>query len=216
MAASAGYPLYTPGERLADGIVHVTGVGAGLIAVAAMLAFAVPSQPAPALASLAVYGATLIAMFACSAAYNMVPAPRWKGVLRRFDHAAIFLKIAGTYTPFAVVKMEGLASAALLGSVWTVALLGAIGKLVLIDHWERTAIALYLALGWVGVLAFKPLAATLTLTVFVLLGLGGVLYSLGVIFHVWRSLPYQNAIWHVFVLAATACHFAAVVTAVLG
>lgn len=208
-------PKYTLGERIADGIIHAVGVTAGLVAVIAMMIVAVPSQPVSTTASLAVYGFAMLAMFGCSAAYHLIPAPGWKPTLRRIDQAAIFLKIAGTYTPFALIKMGGFVGYALLSSVWVIALAGAAGKLLLTSSWDRTAIALYLSLGWAGLATMQPLAASMSLTPLILLTLGGVLYTVGVIFHLWRTLPYQNAIWHLFVLAGTACHFGAVTYAVL-
>jgi hemolysin III len=208
--------MVTAGERTADGIVHVTGVGAGLIAVIAMLVQGFRYLPMPSTASLAIYGAGLLAMLGCSAAYHMVPVPGWKGILKRFDHAAIFLKIAATYTPFAIVKMGGILGYVLLILVWAVALVGAGAKLLLASSWDRTAIVVYLALGWAVLTVIQPLSQSVPVDAVLLLGLGGGLYSVGVIFHVWGSLPYQNAIWHLFVLAGTACHFAAVTQAVFG
>jgi hemolysin III len=207
-------PKYTAGERIADGIIHVIGVTTGLIAVIVMMIVAIPSQPVSTTASLAIYGLAMLAMFGCSAAYHLIPVPGWKKTLRRIDQAAIFLKIAGTYTPFALIKMGGFVGYALLSSVWIIALAGAAGKLLLTQSWDRTAIALYLSLGWAGLATMQPLAASMSSTALTLLAIGGVLYSVGVIFHVWRSLPYQNAIWHLFVLAGTACHFAAVTCAI--
>lgn len=202
------------GERTADAIVHVIGIAAGSVAVAIMLAAAFRHLPAPSTASLAIYGAAMLVMLGCSAAYHMVALPAWKRLLQRFDHAAIFLKIAGTYTPLVIVKMGGIAGYALLGAVWAVALAGAGAKLLLASSWDRTAIPLYLALGWAGAIMLQPLAASVPLGALVLLGLGGGLYSVGVLFHLWTSLPYQNAVWHAFVLAGTACHFGAVTGAV--
>ena len=206
--------MYTPGERIADGIIHAVGICAGFVAVIAMMAVAIPSLPLSSTASLAIYGAALLAMFGFSAAYNLLPAPNWKSTLRRLDQAAIFLKIAGTYTPFALIKMGGVAGYTLLGLVWAVALLGAAGKLLLKSSWDGVDIVLYLALGWAGLVALQPLSASVTPSVLTLLAIGGGLYSVGVIFHVWQNLKYQNAIWHAFVLAGTCCHFWAVTTAV--
>ena len=204
-----------PADRIANGIVHAVGICAAFIAVTAMMIAAISSSlPISATLTLAIYGIAMLAMFGCSAAYHLVPTQTWKGTLRRWDQAAIFLKIAGTYTPFALIKMGGPAGYALLSSVWAIALLGAAGKLLLESAWDRSAIALYLALGWAGLLAFQPLSASVTPSVLELLALGGGLYSIGVIFHVWRSLPFQNAIWHLFVLVGTGCHFGAVTTAI--
>ena len=201
-------------ERTVDNIIHVAGVLAGLVAVIAMLIGAALYLPAASTASLAIYGAAMVAMLTCSAAYHMVPVARWKNVLQRLDHAAIFLKIAGTYTPFAAIKIGGVFGLGLLVSVWAIALLGSAGKMLLASTWDRIAIALYLGLGWIGVVMLQPLAASVTPVSLILLGLGGALYTIGVIFHLWRSLPYQNAIWHAFVLAGTGCHFGAVTSAV--
>lgn len=200
----------TTRERAADNIVHVVGVMLGLTAVLSLLVAACWHLPLPSTASVVVYGAGLLSMLGFSAAYHMLPVPAWKDRLRRLDHAAIFVKIAGTYTPFAAIKIGGTAGWALLTTVWTVAMLGAAGKLVLASTWDRLAVPLYLLLGWTGVLMVAPLAQSVTNIVLVLLTLGGILYTAGVVFHLWRSLPYQNAIWHVFVLAGTACHFGAV------
>jgi len=172
------------------------------------------SLPAWSTASLAIYGVGLLAMLGCSAAYHMSPVTTWKSLLQRLDHAAIFLKIAGTYTPFGAIKIGGTTGLALLGTVWSVALLGSGAKILLASTWDRLAIPLYLALGWCGIVMIPDLATVVRPPTLILLAAGGVLYSVGVIFHLWRSLPYQNAVWHAFVLAGTGCHFGAVTSAV--
>lgn len=208
------YPAYTLSERIADGCLHIIGVSAGVSAVVILLVSAVPALPPGAVAALVVYGVAMVAMFSCSAAYHLIPVPAWKGILRRIDQAAIFLKIAGTYTPFAFIKMGGVWGYSLLGTVWTVALAGALAKLLLTAQWDRLSIALYLVLGWAGLAVFQPLLSSISVEALILLGTGGALYSLGVIFHLAERLPFHNAIWHFFVLAGTACHFSAVVSAV--
>ena len=200
-------------EHTVDTIVHVIGIFVGLFAVTAMMVAAACNLPLASTASLAIYGAGMLAMFVCSAAYHMIPASRWTGILQRLDHAAIFLKIAGTYTPFAAIKIGGVAGFGLLGSVWLLALLGAAGKLLLASTWDRIAVPLYLVLGWIGLVMLKHLVASVPPATLALLGIGGLLYTVGVVFHLWRSLPYQKAIWHVFVLAGTGCHFGAVTSA---
>lgn len=201
-------------ERIADGIIHAVSVAAGLVAVTVMMVVAVPALPTLTTASLAVYGAAMVSMFGCSAAYHLIPVTRWKSTLRRWDQAAIFVKIAGTYTPFACLAMSGIFAYIVLGAVWTIALVGAAGKLLLASRWDRTAIVLYLTLGWVSLIMLAPLWAQLPTLTLALLVVGGSLYSIGVIFHLWRGLPYQNAIWHLFVLGGTGCHFGAVTSAV--
>ena len=204
---------YTSSERLTDGIIHVVGVSSSLIAVSSMLAIASVSLPALSFLSALIYGVGMIAMLSFSAAYHLIRVPRWKNTLRRLDQAAIFLKIAGTYTPFALVKLGGWAGLALLSSVWTIALFGAAAKLMLSSRWDRLAVILYLSLGWSGLFVWQSLATSISLTALILLGIGGVIYSIGVIFHLWQSLPHQNSIWHLFVLVGTGFHFGAVATA---
>ena len=212
---SHAFPVYSKGELIADGALHVIGVAASLIAAVSLALLAIGGLPAHATASVLVYGAGLLAVFVCSAAYHLVRRPGLKALLRRFDHAAIYLKIAATYTPFAAVKMGGLAGMALLGAVWAIAAIGVFTRLMLPGQFVRTAYVLYLAQGWACLAALKPMIDALPTTSMLLLLAGGILYTAGVAFHLWERLPYHNAIWHAFVLAASACHFAAVVDAVV-
>jgi hemolysin III len=212
---SHAFPVYSKGELIADGALHVIGVAASLIAAVSLALLAIGGLPAHATASILVYGAGLLAVFVCSAAYHLVRRPGLKALLRRFDHAAIYLKIAATYTPFAAVKMGGLAGMALLGAVWAIAAIGVFTRLMLPGQFVRTAYVLYLAQGWACLAALKPMIEALPTTSMLMLLAGGILYTAGVAFHLWERLPYHNAIWHALVLAASACHFAAVVDAVV-
>jgi len=162
----------------------------------------------------AVYAFGLMAMLVCSAAYNLARSSRRRALLRRFDHAAIFAMIAGTYTPFTTLRLEGGWAAGLTGAVWGVALLGILLKLWKPHLVERASIPLYLALGWIIVVALNPLLGALEPSTLILLGVGGLLYTLGVVFHIWQRLPFQNAVWHACVLAAACVHYAAVIDAV--
>ena len=209
------FPEYSKGELIADGALHVIGVTASLIAAASLALLAAGELPPHATASVLIYGAGLLAVFGCSAAYHLVRRPNLKALLRRFDHAAIYIKIAATYTPFAAVKMGGPAGLGLLGAVWAIAAIGVFTRLALPGQFVRTAYVLYLAQGWACLAALKPLLEAVPATAMALLLLGGILYTAGVAFHLWQKLPYHNAIWHAFVLAASACHFAAVVDAVV-
>ena len=205
----------TIGERIADGCVHVIGILASIIAVTVLIVLAVLYLPALSTTGLVVYGLASVAMFGFSAAYHLIPVPKWQDVLRRFDHAAIFIKIAGTYTPFALIKLGGVAGAGLLSTIWTLALVGAVSKLFFPLKLGRYSVPLYLALGWIGVFFIVPLFYALPTSALVLLGAGGLLYTIGVLFFLWEKLPYQVAIWHGFVLVAASCHFAAIVQAVI-
>jgi hemolysin III len=157
-----------------------------------------------------VYVIGLVTMLACSAAYNMWPVSPAKWVLRRFDHSAIYLLIAGTYTPFLVQMKSVLASASFGIGVWLSAVIGIALKLALPGRFDRLAIALCLLLGWSGVIAYDSLASTVPSLSLWLLAIGGILYSLGTLFHVWQRLRFHNAIWHAFVLLAASCHYSAV------
>ena len=208
------FPHYTGGERIADGCVHIAGVTASLAAAVVLTTISLTSLSPLSTVSVVIYSVGLVAVFGFSAAYHLVTLPGLKAILRRCDHAAIFVKIAATYTPFAVVKIGGITGLALLGAVWAIAVIGVIAKLGWPERFPRTAYVLYLGQGWAGIAAFNPLTAALSTSTLVLLVLGGCLYTIGVGFHLWRTLPYHNAVWHAFVLIASACLFAAVVEAV--
>lgn len=201
---------YTRAERLADGVVHAAGVALCLIGTTVLLASVVSAGGALVISAAVAYGGGLLATFGLSAAYNLVRPPDLKEAIRPFDHAAIYVMIAGTYTPFALVGLGGETGFALFAVVWAVAVVGVLLKLLWPRRFEPASIALYVALGWIGLLVIGPLFARLTGSVLVLLGLGGGLYTAGVFFHLWDRLRYQNAIWHCFVLAAASCHYVAV------
>jgi len=208
--ASAVFPQYTERERVADGCIHVVSVVASLIALVALLIVAFETQAALWIVSLAIYGFALVATFSCSAGYHLIVRPKLKSIFRRLDHAAIFLMIAGTYTPFALMKMDAPWGLTLLAVVWSMAAIGIAIKLFAPRYLEGVSTALYLVQGWAVVVAWKPLVAAVPGHVALLLILGGALYTIGVVFHLWEKLPFQNAIWHGFVLTAASVHYAAV------
>ena len=204
------YPVYSRAERLADGILHVAGVTAALIAVPVMITVAVVwSGDASTIAAATVYGLSLIAMLALSASYHMVRRPRAKEILRRLDHAAIYVKIAGTYTPFAVL-LAGAHAAAILTGIWGAALAGLVLKTAVPRRWEGLALTLYLAMGWAGLVFGGPMLDEISTAALVLVLTGGGLYTLGVVFHLWQRLAFHNAIWHGLVLAASVVFYAAI------
>jgi hemolysin III len=208
------FPTYTEAEVKADAIVHAIGVTAGCIAAITLVVIALQQLPTTAATAVAVYAFGMLAMFCFSAAYNLSRGPkRW--LLKRCDHAAIFIKIAATYTPFAAAKMGGTTALLLLAAVWGIALAGAAAKLIVPQRVASVSTLLYLAQGWMCIFSMQPLLAALSPTAMTLLLVGGVLYSVGVVFHLSERLPYHNAIWHGFVLVASACHFGAVLDAVV-
>jgi len=191
---------YDRTEIIADGVVHAIGVCLGLIGAVTIVVMAVKIERIN-VAPILVYVSGLVTMLAFSAAYNMWPVSPVKWVLRRFDHSAIYLLIAGTYTPFLAQMKNALVSTGLGISVWLSAAVGMALKL---------AIILCLLLGWSGVIAYDSLASAIPSSSLWLLAVGGVLYSLGALFHVWQHLRFHNAIWHGFVLLAASCHYSAV------
>ncbi|MGD1923707.1 MAG: hemolysin III family protein [Paracoccaceae bacterium] len=205
-------------EQIADAVVHIVGVATVMLAAPVLVTLAaVLRDDAAVIAAIAIYAASLLIMILSSASYNLASIRLPQGgvleLLRRIDHSAIYVKIAGTYTPFAVIAGGPLGRWLLIG-VWTGAILGTVGKLFAPDRWERLSIALYLAMGWAFVVAAGPISASLTTATLVLIIIGGCLYSIGVIFHVWERLPYQNAIWHVFVLIASLVFYSAMIVEV--
>jgi len=200
----------TLAEFIADGAIHVIGICLGLTATV-ILAATLWNTDDPARQILVmIYAACLMAMLICSALYNMLARDHKAGILRRLDHAAIFLMIAGTYTPLAGIIIGGWTGGILLAVVWTGALTGAIVKLARLKGLERLTVPIYLGLGWIVVFAANPLIEKASNFGFYMILSGGLLYTVGTVFYAWKRLPFQNAIWHAFVLAAAVCHFGAV------
>jgi hemolysin III len=200
---------YDRAEIIADGAVHAIGVCLGFIGAVTIVVIAVKMERIE-VTPILIYVIGLVTMLALSAAYNMWPVSPAKWVLRRFDHSAIYLLIAGTYTPFLAQMKSVLALAGLGVGVWFSAVIGIALKLALPGRFDRLAIVLCLLLGWSGVIVYDSLATTLPAASVWLLLIGGILYSLGTVFHVWRGLRFHNAIWHGFVLLAASCHYWAV------
>jgi len=197
-------------ELVADGTVHVIGLALGLAAAASLVFVLWNSPDLGRQVSVYIYAGCLLAMLTCSALYNMFAKDDKTGLLRRLDHAAIFMMIAGTYTPLAAMIIGGWTGGILLAVVWTGAVTGAILKLTKLSRIDKITLPIYLGLGWVVVFAFKPLLENSTGFGFLMILAGGLLYTTGTIFYAWKKLPFQNAIWHAFVLAAAVCHFTAV------
>lgn len=198
------------GAYVADAAVHAVGLVAAAVACLGLVLVA-PEAPGRRLGlALALYAGGLLAMLGCSAAYNLAGQGRRKRILQRLDHAAIFLMIAGTYTPVTLLAIGGGWGWSLFATVWTGALCGAGLKLLAPARIERTAILLYLLLGWTGLVAIGPLLRALDWPDLALLLLGGLFYSLGVRLHLAEWLRFHTALWHGCVLAGASCHYAVV------
>jgi hemolysin III len=205
---------YSMAEIVIDGIIHMLAIIASIAGVTLVFAHLGSSLPAVSLWSLAVYSTGLIAVFVVSAIYNLAAPSRFKALMQRFDQAMIYVKIAATYTPFVLVKMNDRLGLGLLVTVWLVGLFGIAVKLFFPHRLIRTTYALYLVQGWSVVLVLSPLAAVISERALLLLACGGLLYTGGIVFHIWRNLRFNNAIWHGFVAGGSTCHFFAILDTV--
>lgn len=197
-------------EFVADAIIHAIGLLVGAAGSLALIVAVAIDGRASKLAAIIVYTGGLIAMLSCSAAYNVLRSSRRRDLLRRLDQSAIFLMIAGTYTPFTTLCLKGAWAIGATAVIWFGAAIGIALKMLVARPLEQLWIGIYLAFGWAGLIATGPLSAALAPSTLALLGVGGLVYSIGVIFHVWESLPFQKAVWHGFVLIAATLHYAAV------
>ncbi|WP_343116530.1 PAQR family membrane homeostasis protein TrhA [Ostreiculturibacter nitratireducens] len=212
-SGSLSRPAYSRAERISDAVVHVAGLAAVAAAVPVLIVLTARFRgDAASVAGISVYGATFALMILCSALYNMIGHPRWSAILKRLDHSAIYLKIAGTYTPFMVLSGHGVA---LTAGLWGAALTGLFLKMISPERFRWAALALYLSMGWAGIVVGGPLIEALAMPVVVLMLVGGILYTVGVAFFLWQRLPFHNTIWHVFVLAASLVFYAAVTVQVV-
>ncbi|MEO8959081.1 MAG: hemolysin III family protein [Rudaea sp.] len=216
MSAGKAHVRYSPGEELANALTHALGIVLSAIGLVVLIAAAgLMSAGGIAIVSCAVYGASLIALYTASTLYHSARVPASKNLLRILDHLAIFLLIAGTYTPFVLIALHGVWSWALFGVIWTLAVLGAVFELTALRRFRGAMVALYIAMGWVALIAIKPLVIALPPTGLWLLFGGGVSYTFGVLFYQWRSLRYHHAIWHLFVLGGSVLQYFAVLWYVL-
>lgn len=206
------YP--TSAAKCADLVVHVIGLTLALIGGVVLLILAVRAGSISLAVGVGIYTAGLLAMLAFSTAYNFAPARR-RPLLRRLDHAGIFLMIAGSYTPFTTQSLTGGWAIGMTAAVWSIAAFGALGKLFLPGLGRRFWVAVYLALGWLVVVALKPMIDAIAWYALLLLVAGGVLYSTGVVFYVNKKLKFARAIWHGHVVAAAAAHWTAILLGVV-
>lgn len=203
-------PEYTCAEEIANSITHGFGVLLSIGGLAVLVGLASVHGDGWHIAASSVFGATLILSYAASTLYHGIPHPGAKRVLQVIDHVAIYLLIAGTYTPFTLVSLRGPWGWSLFATIWALALLGSVLKITMSGKVATISTAIYLAMGWIIVVAFEPLFRTVELGGLVLLLSGGLAYSAGVIFYAWQRLPYNHAIWHMFVLAGSLCHYFAI------
>lgn len=204
------HPGDTPAEERANRLTHGLGAVVSVAGLVLMLVFSTRHGDGWQVVSTAIYGATLVLLYTTSTLYHSFRAERHRQLLQKFDHAAIFLLIAGTYTPFVLVTLRGPWGWSLFGVVWGLAIAGVALKFRFAGRFRLLSTLLYVGMGWLVVFAIKPLMAALPIGGLQLLVAGGLCYTGGAVFYLWRQLPYHHAIWHLFVLGGSACHWAAV------
>lgn len=203
-----GYPL---AEEVANSISHGLGCLFGIVGLVLLLdKAAVMNAGLTAIVSSSLYGGSMILLFLASTLYHAVSHPRAKRVLKKVDHCAIYLLIAGTYTPFLMVGLQSPLAYGLMAVIWGLALLGIIFKLTIAERFKVLSLVTYLCMGWLSLIVVFQLTMKLSAGGIWLLALGGIVYSLGVIFYVARRVPFNHAIWHAFVLGGCVCHFCAI------
>ncbi|WEN15019.1 hemolysin III family protein [Rhodanobacter sp. AS-Z3] len=217
MSASSGsaLPSYSFGDELASSIIHGLGIVLSIAGLAMLVAFAALHGNALTVVACAVFGTSLVLLYTASTLYHSIPLVAAKPTLRALDHIAIYVLIAGTYTPFTLIALPGVWGWSLFAAVWTLALIGSALELGLLKRYHKLAVLLYVGMGWIGMIAFEPLSKHLQSGGTALLLAGGLAYTLGVPFYLWRRLPYHHALWHVFVLAGSVLHFLAVLLYVI-
>ncbi|MGF1701849.1 hemolysin III family protein [Photobacterium makurazakiensis] len=207
-AASSSYSIK---EEVANSISHGLGMVFGIVGLVLLLIQATQANADMlSIASLSIYGVSMIVLYLASTLYHAIPFERAKRALKTFDHCAIYLLIAGTYTPFLLITLRTPLAMTLMAVIWGIAFIGIALKIVFVYRFKRLSLVTYLTMGWLSLIAVYQLALSLSTGGLVLLGLGGIIYSLGVVFYVNKRIPYNHAIWHLFVLGGTVCHFFAI------
>lgn len=204
------YRKLSAGEEIINSITHGLGALLSIVALVVLIIIAGRNNDFWQLVSFSIYGSTLIILYLSSTLYHSFTGPKLKNLFARFDHVSIFLLIAGTYTPILLISIRGIWGWTLLIIIWTVALIGAVIRSIYLYRFRKLMVAIYLIMGWMFVLAGKQIYLNLATESLVFLLLGGIAYSVGVVFYLWRKLPYSHGIWHLFVLAGSILHFFAI------
>jgi len=202
-------------EEVANSITHGIGLVLSLAGLVVLIVLAVLHGNAWHIASCSVYGITLVVLYTASTLYHSARTPRRKHLLRIVDHVAIYLLIAGTYTPFTLINLRGSWGWTLFGLIWSLALLGILSKLCFAHRSTAASTVMYLIMGWLVIIAIKPIVTFIPLGGLVWIFAGGLFYTVGVLFFAWEKLPFNHTIWHLFVLGGSVCHYFAVMFYVL-
>lgn len=207
----AGYRTLSVGEEIVNSITHGIGTLLSIAALVLLVVFAVIKGNVWHVVSFSIFGTSLVLLYLSSTLYHSFTKEKLKNLFVRFDHAAIFLLIAGTYTPFLLTALRGPLGWTLFGIIWTVAITGVVIRSIYLTRFRKLMVGLYLSMGWLFVVAIGPMMEHLPGISIVFLFLGGAMYSIGVIFYAWRNLKYGHGIWHLFVLAGSIMHFFSVI-----
>ena len=196
-------------SELINSITHGLGFLLSIVGLIVLLVFNNPTGDIWRTVGFSVYGFTLILLYLSSTLYHSTIDSKLKKIFRRFDHSGIFLLIAGTYTPFVLISMRGSWVVYLFVLIWLIAIFGITGEFFFTKKLKYLQLAMYLSMGWMAMIAIKPLLTLISTQTFIWILIGGVIYSIGVIFYKWENLPYNHAIWHLFVLGGSISHFIA-------
>ncbi len=202
-----GYRTLSLGEEIFNSITHGIGTLLSIAALAVLVVYASIRGNAWHVVSFSIFGSTMVLLYLSSTLYHSFTKEKIKNLFARFDHAAIFLLIAGTYTPFVLTTLRGALGWTLFGIIWGLAIAGVVIRSIYLTRFRKLMVGIYLAMGWMFLMAVVPMVKSLPATSLIFLFLGGVFYSVGVIFYAWRNLKYGHGIWHLFVLAGSIMHF---------
>ncbi len=206
---------YSLAEEIANSITHGLGALLSVAALTLLVTFAAHQADAWRVVSFSIYGTTMVLLFLASTLYHSLQHPKTKNVFKILDHCSIYLLIAGTYTPFLLVSLRGVTGWVLFAVVWTLALTGIMFKVLFGSKYKKLSIGTYILMGWLVLVASQELASSISVNGMYWLLAGGLLYTVGTVFYLWKALPFNHAIWHLFVLGGCSCHFFAVLFHVL-
>lgn len=201
---------FSLGEEIFHSITHGIGSGLSIAGLVILVVLAVLKGDIYKIIAFSIFGASLVLLYLSSTLYHGIQQPRAKKVFKVFDHSAIYLLIAGSYTPFLLVGIRGTTGWTLMAVVWLIALIGITMKVLFIDRFQVLSVFMYLAMGWLCVFAFQEMLSSIPIGGIIWLAAGGILYTVGVIFYAMQKIPYMHAVWHFFVLGGSLCHYFAV------
>lgn len=194
-------------EEIANAITHGIGFALSIAGLVILVILAYLNRGILHIVSFSIYGTSSILLYLASTLYHSFPKGKVKSLFKLFDHSAIYLLIAGTYTPIALITLNGTLGWTVFSTIWAIAVLGIIFKVIFIRRFKKLSTFMYLGMGWLVVFVIKPIILNLNITSTVFLVTGGLLYSVGAIFYLWKNLKFNHAIWHFFVLGGSVCHF---------